>query len=185
MTPDEAIARLRKNPNDPSAWEVVYKYMHVRLMAYVSSLLFTFSLNASETASDVVHDVVCAFWERWPSIKSTIPDSSAAYSYLKTASRNLLVDRYRHDRNAQPLLDFLTLQFDRIPEDENPFIRNILVKEVIAMLPAECGSLLQSYMESGLSLAEMADREGASPAAFYSRWYRCLRRARDLLRSRE
>src|SRR5579864_2555350 len=92
MTPDEAITRLRRKPNDPSAWEVVYKYMHVRLVAYVSSLLFTFNLNARETVSDVVHEVVCTLWERWPSIKSMIHDSSAAYSYLKTASRNLLVE---------------------------------------------------------------------------------------------
>jgi len=182
MTPDEAIARLRKKPNDSSAWEVIYKFMQAQLVAYVSSLLFTFSLNTTDPVHDIVHEVLCAFWKRWPSIKSQIPDSSAAYVYLKTASRNLLIDRYRHDRSAQPLLDFLTLKF--LQDQDNPIVREILVREVIARLPAECGALLQSYVETGLSLAEMADRDGSSPSAFYSRWYRCLKRARDLLRTK-
>jgi DNA-directed RNA polymerase specialized sigma24 family protein len=181
MSPDDAIARLRREPNDAAAWEIIYTFTHGRLVAYVSSLLFTFNLGANEAAPDIVHDVVCAFWERWPSIKSTISDSSAAYSYMKTMSRNMLVDRYRHDQSARPLLDFLTLQFGQAPDPQKAVVHEILVKEVIDRLPAGCGSLLKSFVDTGLSLAEMADRDGASPSAFYSRWYRCIDRARELL----
>jgi DNA-directed RNA polymerase specialized sigma24 family protein len=185
MSPDDAVARIQQNPNDAAAWETIYQYMHARLVAYVSSLLFTFNQSASETAPDIVHDVVCAFWERWPSLKSTISNSSAAYNYMKTASRNLLVDRYRHDQSARPLLDFLTLKFGQAPDPEKEVVHEILVKEVIERLPEGCGSILKSYVDTGLSLAEMADREGASPSAFYTKWYRCLDKARHLiLRSR-
>jgi DNA-directed RNA polymerase specialized sigma24 family protein len=179
MTPDEAIRRLQKGPNDSDAWELIYTHMQNRLNTYVTSLVCTFDSNPKESTRDVVHDALCRFWDRWPEIKRTIPDAAAAYAYLKTVCRNSLVDKYRHDRSAQPLLDFLSLKFSQVQRES--IVRDLLVQEVITALPRECGSLFRSYVESDLSLAEMADREGSLPSAFYSRWYRCLERARDLV----
>jgi len=183
MTPDEAIVRLQKKPNDPEAWELVYTHMQDRLNAYVSSLLCTFSSGPKESAHDIVHDALSKFWDRWSEIKRSVPDAAAAYGYLKTSCRNSLIDKYRHDRTSQPLFDFLGLKFDQVPEDS--MVRKLLVQEVIAALTGQCRSLLRSYVEDGVSLAEMADREGSLPAAFYSRWYRCLQKAREMLESKK
>ena len=183
MTPDQAIARLQQKPNDSQAWELIYPHMQNRLNAYVTSLVYTFSSNTKESPRDVVHDALSKFWDRWPHIKSTIPDAAAAYAYLKASCRNGLVDKYRHDRSAQPVFDFLSLKFSQIQPDS--IVRGLLVQEVIDRVGGDCGSLLRSYAEDGLSLAEMADREGSSPSAFYSRWYRCLEKARDLVGSKK
>jgi DNA-directed RNA polymerase specialized sigma24 family protein len=179
MTPEGAIIFLQSNPNDPDAWRVIYAYMQERLNNYVTALICTFDTNPKESPRDLVHDALCGFWERWPKIKKAIPDLKAASAYLKASCRNSLVDRYRHERGAQPLLDFLTLKFSQVESDS--IVRKLLVKEVIARLGGECGALLQNYIDSGLSLAEMADRDGFSPSGFYSRWYRCLERARDFI----
>ncbi len=183
MTPDEAICRLQKKPNDPEAWELIYTHMQNRLNAYVSSLVCAFHSNTKESAHDIVHDALTKFWDRWSEIKKVVNDEAAAYAYLKTSCRNSLIDAYRHDRSAQPLFDFLSLRFSQIQEDS--IVRRLLVQEVIAALSGECKLLLQSYVDDGLSLAEMADREDSLPAAFYSRWYRCLQRARDLVVSKK
>lgn len=183
MTPDKAIARLQKKPNDAEAWQVIYTHMQNRLNAYVSSLLCTFSSNPKESAHDIVHDALSKFWDRWSEIRRTVPDALAAYAYLKTSCRNSLIDKYRHDRTSQPLLDFLSLRFNEVSEDS--MVRRMLVQEVISALTGQCRSLLRSYVEDGLSLAEMADREGSLPAAFYSRWYRCLQKAREIVESQK
>lgn len=183
MTPDEAISHLQKKPNDPGAWELVYTHMQNRLNAYVCTLVCAFHSGPQESARDVVHDALTKFWDRWSEIKKQVPDEAAAYAYLKKSCRNSLIDAYRHDSSAQPLFDFLNLRFSQTQEDS--IVRRLLVEEVIAAVSGECKSLLQSYVDDGLSLAEMADREGALPAAFYSRWYRCLERARDLVESKK
>jgi DNA-directed RNA polymerase specialized sigma24 family protein len=177
MTPEKAIARLQTRPDDEEAWASIYTYMQERLNNYVSSLVCAFNTGPKESPRDLVHEAVTGFWQQWPEIKETIPHLTAAYAYLKTSCRNSLVDKYRHDRSAQPLLDFLTLKFSEV--QPNSIVRSLLVQEVIVGVGGECGALLRSYVESGLSLAEMADREGSIPAAFYSRWYRCLEKARN------
>jgi len=179
MTGDQAIARLQKRPNDPGAWERIYQCMQSRLHTYVGSLVCTFDSGPKESPRDLVHEALTKFWSRWKEIKKTIPDEAAAYTYLKASCRNSLIDKYRHDRSAQPLLDFLSLTFSHTPEDS--IVRHLLMQEVIAAVGGECGKLLRSYVNDGLSLAEMADREGTVPSAFYSRWYRCLEKALELV----
>jgi DNA-directed RNA polymerase specialized sigma24 family protein len=183
MTPENAIALLQRRPNDEEAWASIYTYMQERLSNYVTSLVCSFNSGPQELPRDLVHDALTGFWRRWPDIKQSIPNLTAAYTYLKTSCRNSLVDKYRHDRSAQPLLDFLTLKFSQV--QPNSIVRSLLVQEVIAGVGGECGALLRGYVESGLSLAEMADREGSVAAAFYSRWYRCLEKARDLVESKK
>jgi DNA-directed RNA polymerase specialized sigma24 family protein len=183
MTGDQAVARLHKRPGDPEAWECIYTLMQSRLHTYVASLIWTFESGPKESPRDVVHEALTKFWGRWKEIKKNIRDESAAYTYLKASCRNSLIDKYRHDRSAQPLLDFLGLTFSHTPEDS--MVRRLLMQEVITAVAGECGELLRSYVEDGLSLAEMADREGALPSAFYSRWYRCLEKALEWVETKK
>jgi DNA-directed RNA polymerase specialized sigma24 family protein len=178
MNAEQAIGQLHEKSNDPSAWEIVYKHMHIRLSAYVASLLVTFNLSARDSATDVVHESLCKFWEKWPDIQTHIPDLAAAEKYLKAISRHALIDRYRSERSAKPLIEFLTLRYSEI--HENDLMARVLVDQLSTQLPAECGALFRTYTKLDLSLAELAIHEGLSPSAFYSRWYRCIKRAREL-----
>jgi DNA-directed RNA polymerase specialized sigma24 family protein len=178
MTGDQAITRLQKKPNEPEAWRALYTQMQEDLKTYVASLIHTFDSGIKELPRDIVHEAITRFWERWMQIRKQIPNYRAARLYLKASCRNLLIDKYRYDRAAQPLLDFLTLRFSHTPEDS--IVRNLLVDEIITALGGDCGVLLRFYVSDGLSLAEMADKDETLPSAFYSRWYRCLERAQEL-----
>jgi DNA-directed RNA polymerase specialized sigma24 family protein len=183
MTGDEAIARLQKKPDDPGAWRFIYTLMQESLRPYVASLLCTFESGPKETSHDIVHEAITGFWGQWAKIRKKIPNEAAAVAYLKVSCRNSLIDKYRRNVSAQPLLDFLTLTFSHTPEDS--IIRVLLVQEIVAGISGDCGTLLRSYVNDGLSLAEMADRDGALPSAFYSRWYRCLEKAQAVAESKK
>ncbi len=94
--------------------------------------------------------------------------------------RNLLVDRYREERRAESLIRFLDLRFRNAFQDEADYYRDIFLKEVVGLLPPECGALIREYVEKDLSPAEIAESQNASPATFYSRWYRCIQKARHI-----
>ena len=157
------------------AWNAFYTLMQESLHSYVAPLVCAFRSGPKESSWDVVHEALSRFWQRWSKIKGQISNEAAACAYLKASCRNSLIDKYRHDRSAQPLVDFLSLKFSHTPEGS--IVRGLLVQEVIAALGGECGKLLQSYVSDGLSLAEIADQEGVLPSALYSRWYRCLKKA--------
>jgi RNA polymerase sigma factor (sigma-70 family) len=185
MTIEEALHALRADPEDRTARQAIALGVYDHLLAYVASLLLTFRIAPGETAHDIVHDVLLAFYQRRLSSNSTITSESALLAYLRTSCRNLLIDKYRHERHGEELLDFLSLRFDAAFENESELYRSIFVKEIIDMLPAECASLFEQYVNEDLSPAEIADRLNASPAKFYSRWYRCIQRTKELLLRRK
>jgi len=178
VTADAAIVRLREHPRDTQAWEVVYRSVQKVLLAYVSSLILTFRVGSSEEAEDLVHEVLIAFFERWPVIREKIEGFEGTLWYLKRSCRNLLVDRYRHSRSADQMIDYLSVQFSTAFGSEAALYRGLFINEILDALPKECRNLLRRYIEEDLSPADLADEEGASHAAFYSRWYRCIQRAR-------
>lgn len=181
MTIEAALHTLRANPQDRAARETIALGVYDQLLAYVASLLLTFQVSPSESAHDVVHEVLLRFLERWPLSNSRIDSEFALQAYLRTSCRHLLIDQYRHERHSEQLIDFLSLRFDLAFENETDLYRSIFVKEIIAMLPEGCQSLFHQYVTEDVSPAEIADRMNESPKKFYSRWYRCIQTAKELL----
>jgi RNA polymerase sigma factor (sigma-70 family) len=180
MNVTEALAALRRNPADPGAWEFIVTLVYKPMIGYVGSLLLTFRVAPGETAYDIVHDVLLTFQKRWPQSTTTIDSEATLLAYFKSSCKNLLIDRYRHERKGEELVDYLTLSFANAFPSQQDVYRAIFLGEIIDMLPKECASLLTSYVTEQLTPAEMAEREGVSPATFYSRWYRCLQRAQNI-----
>jgi RNA polymerase sigma factor (sigma-70 family) len=180
MSIEEALTSLRANPTERNAWEVIVSYVYKPLISYVASLLVTFRVAPGETAYDIVHDVLLTFQERWLHSTTSIGSEAALLAYLKTSCKNLLIDRYRHQRHADQFVDYLTLNFTNAFPTQQELYRTIFLKEIIELLPKECALLLQTYVLEELTPAEMAEREGANPATFYSRWYRCLEKAHSI-----
>jgi RNA polymerase sigma factor (sigma-70 family) len=180
MTLEDALKTLHTDPGDPEAWEKVATDIYPSLLAYVASLLLTFRIGPAETADDIVHQVLLIFYERWPKGKIEINSTADLHNYLRVSCRNLLVDRYRRERTAGRLVSFLELKFGAAFQDETELYRSIFLDEVIEMLPEECAQLFRLYVSEDLSPAEIADRIGVPPATFYSRWYRCIQRVREI-----
>lgn len=180
MNVDEALRTLKADPDDTDAWGVIALDAYQPLLAYAASLLITFRAGPAETAQDIVHDVLVAFAARWPRSNATIESSEALHAYLRVSCRNLLVDRYRNRQSAEKMLDFLTLKFSHAFKSEDELYRSIFINEIIEKMPPECAELLHLYVTEDLSPAEIAERMGARAATFYSRWYRCLQKAKQI-----
>lgn len=181
MTAEEAFQTLKLGEDDPAAWEILISTVYPPLLAYVASLLLTFRISPGETASDIVHEVLVAWYERHPVTRlhriESLPSLSA---YLRVSCRNLLVDRYRHERNAARLRDFLTLKFGSAFQDESDLYKTLFLEEIIKKMPEKCATLFTIYVTEDLSPAEIADRLSESPSKFYSRWYRCISHAKEI-----
>jgi RNA polymerase sigma factor (sigma-70 family) len=180
MTVQEALRTLRARPGDEAARQTITLNVYEILLAYVASLLLTFRIAPGETARDIVHDVLLAFYERWPRSKANLSSESALQAYLRTSCRHILIDKYRHERKGEELVDFLSLKFSSAFTGESDLYRSIFLKEIIEKLPAECAALFEQYVNEDLSPAEIADRLNDSPSKFYSRWYRCIQKTKEL-----
>jgi RNA polymerase sigma factor (sigma-70 family) len=183
MTANEAVRSLHRMPADTASWGVLYTELAPHLVAYISSTLFTFNVH-SQDPSDIVHDAFIAVMQRWTEVKGTIPDVSALMAYLRRAARNKLIDRYRHEKTASRLIVFLSLTFEGAFKGESSTYRRLFVEEVISKLPPQCSDMIKLYIEHDLAPAELADQLQLSPAAFYSRWYRCLEKAREFVQKK-
>jgi DNA-directed RNA polymerase specialized sigma24 family protein len=180
MTADEAVQSLHEDPHDTASWGELYGQLAPPLTAYVSATLVTFNVR-SQDPSDIVHDTFIAVMQRWVEARRDIPNVQALMAYLKRAARNKLIDRYRHEKTATRLLAFLSLTFEVAFRGDPGGYRRLFIEQVISNLPRQCGEILKLYVEEDLSPAELADKLQLSPSAFYSRWYRCLQRAKDFV----
>jgi RNA polymerase sigma factor (sigma-70 family) len=180
VTIEEALANLCLNPNDSAAWDVIVMSTYKPLIASVASSLLTFHIEPGESAIDIVHDVLLTFQKRWPHLRARIKDERALFAYLRRSCQNLLVDKYRRQQNADKLVDYLTLNFDSAFPAHQELHRSIFVKQIIVRLPKKCAEMLRVFVTEGLTAAEIAEREGVPPATFYSRWLRCINKAREI-----
>lgn len=180
MRVEDALDRFRRKPEDSEAWETIVTSVYDVLLLNVASLLLSFRAATSDDAADIVHGVLLTFFDRWPKSNVELKSSDDLLRYLRRSCRNLLIDRYRHEKKSQQLINYLSLRFSDAFPGEAALYRSIFLKEIIDLLPENCASMLKTYINEELTPAEMAEREGASPAAFSSRWYRCLEKAQQL-----
>lgn len=181
MKVEAALDEFRKDPRNAEAWETIVTSVYDFLLIHVGLLLVSFRAATGESASDIVHEVLLNFHGRWPKSNIAIESEGSLKSYLRSSCKNLLIDRYRHERHSEKLIAYLSLSFSNAFPGEADVYRAIFVNEILALLPENCAAMLKTYVEEGLTPAEMAEREGAKPAAFYSRWYRCLEKAKKIM----
>jgi RNA polymerase sigma factor (sigma-70 family) len=180
MDVEKALIIFRTNPRDQDAWESIVTTVYEPLLLHVKSLLVSFRVAAGETAADVVHAVLLNFLTRAPRASVELTSVDELLRYLRRSCKNLLIDKYRHEKNSEQLLNYLSLRFANAFPGETALYRSIFLSEVIDLLPKNCGEMLRLYVAEELSPAEMAEREEAAPSAFYSRWSRCIKKAKEI-----
>lgn len=178
MNVEEALVIFRADPRDREAWEGIATGVYEPLLLHVTSLLAGFRLAEGETAADIVHAVLLNFLARAPNVE--LKSQADLMRYLRRSCRNLLIDKYRHEKNSEQLLTYLSLRFGNAFPGETELYRSIFLSEIIDLLPKTCGDMLRLYVTEDLSPAEMAEREDASPSAFYARWSRCIHKAKEI-----
>jgi len=93
---DELLASLRANPHSDEAWTRFYNYMFKQL----SGALIRSGCPSSDI-EDVTNDIFVKVLERseWLRDWSRLPDYRTLLSYFRRVGQNLLIDRYRRNRN--------------------------------------------------------------------------------------
>jgi len=180
-----ALFRFQRDPSDEKAWGTIVLWAYKPLVAYVASLLVDFNVSPTETPNDIVHDVLIKFQERGNLRKLHLKSSVELGRYLRRSCRNRLIDEYRQTQTAREFVDFLGLTFDEAFPDHHNIYREIFIREIIQLLKPECGEILKIYVTQQLTLAEMAEVRGSSPAAFNAKWYRCLEQAKEIFKSKK
>ncbi len=179
MTLEEAFEKALRNGADQDAWEVLYEYFQPRLLAYVSSLLITFSIYDADSARDIVHEAILALVYQWK--RTRFESVKSVEGYLRVTCRHMLIDQYRHRQVADQFIAFLDTHFSGVFGGDVQLYRSIFLDQILLGLGPECQALLKTFVVEDLSPAEIAEREGASPAKFYTRWYRCIQKAKQVL----
>jgi len=180
QTLEESLQILLNDSREPRAWEALASSVYQPLLAYVGSLLLTFRVGASETSEDIVQEAMFRFYGLWQQGRLNLSSSDAVLKYLRRICRNLLIDKYRRERKASQLIDYLDLKFSSAFGDESDLYRTIFLNEVINHVPTDCSDLLRDYLTENISLAELAERRGEETNKFYTKWYNCLRNAKKI-----
>lgn len=178
MTVQQAVRKLARNPGDSAAWETVFVDQRPRLLAYVSSLLLTFRISPGETAADVVHEVLLKLLENWHGLGGKIREPEHLQAYLRRSCRNLLIDRFRSSQHASQLVRFMSMGFSQTFQSDTEVQRRIFLDQVISNLSGDCAELLRRFVTEDLTPAEIADLQGVPASTFYSRWHRCVEKAK-------
>lgn len=103
------------------------------------------------------------------------------YAYLKQIARNLITDRYRHQRLAQDRLEGVIPQESPSPEEE--WLDRAAVQELMSQLPSDYRQILELRIMQGYSRKETAELVGRSENAVRGLQYRALQALRDLIRN--
>lgn len=177
---DEALEVLKRNATEPTAWETFAFAVYEPLLAYVGSLLLTFRVGSVESAEDIVQEGLVRFYVQRKKGNISLTSAESTLAYLRKTCRNLVIDRYRHEKHATQLLNFLEYKFNHAFGAERDIYQSLFVSEIIQSLPPSCADLFSQYVTEDLSLAEIADRLRMDPGKFYPKWYRCLERAKEI-----
>jgi RNA polymerase sigma factor (sigma-70 family) len=179
QTLEESLKILLSDSREPHAWEALASSVYQPLLAYVGSLLLTFRVGPSETAEDIVQEAMFRFYDLWQQGRLNLSSEDAVLKYLRRICRNLLIDKYRRERRASQLIDYLDLKFSSVFGDESDLYRSIFLNEVINHVPRDCSDLLREYL-TDISLADLAEHRGEETNKFYTKWYNCLKNAKKI-----
>jgi RNA polymerase sigma factor (sigma-70 family) len=177
---EKSLEILVDNPKDASAWEALALNVYKSLLAYVASLILTFRVGPSETAEDIVQEAMFRFYNQWQQGRLKLDSGESVQRYLRSICRNLLIDKYRRERKATQLIDYLEFKFSSAFGQESEVFRSLFLKEVISRLSPDCAAIFTDYVEENVSLAELADRRGEEAGTFYTKWYTCLKSAKKI-----
>lgn len=121
--------------------------------------------------------------EIWAAVNRSGFDASAGFwSFVEVVASRRSIDWLRARRNEHSLPDVLPSPAEGPLQETLARERGELVQEVLSSIGARCRELITLRLRDGLSYREIGKTTGKSEGALRVQLYRCVRRARRLVR---
>lgn len=170
---EEVLARIRAG--DQAAFEHLFRTWYARLARYASALT-----GGSDTAEDVVQDVLVAVWSR----RETLPEVGAVPSYLHRAVRNRALNHLRQQRTRGRWLAAQDPDPALPPVAESALIGADAARRVAVALRALAPRSREVFLlsrDQGLTYPAIAETLGISVKTVETLMSRALRSLREAL----
>jgi RNA polymerase sigma factor (sigma-70 family) len=169
----DIVRRCQNDPDDRDAFDLFYRTLN----PYVRLYIRTFRLaNAALSEEDIIQEIFLKLMEHFPEIQ--FKNDSHFLGYLKVVCEHYVIDMVR--KYEKQTYEELTQELQLVAPIESPEQaaanaerREALVR-LIGKIAGACQNLLLLFLEEGLSLAEIADRQKIPVGTIYPRFARCV-----------
>jgi DNA-directed RNA polymerase specialized sigma24 family protein len=155
----DIVRRCQADPDDRDAFDVFYRtfYPYVRLYTRAFRLP-----QAPLSDEDVVQDIFLKLMEHFPEVR--FKNESHFLGYLKAVCEHYVIDMVRKYEKQT---------YEELTEE--------LLVGLIGQIPGTCQNLLRAFLDEGLGLAEIANRQNVPLGTIYPRFSRCVAELRRRL----
>lgn len=173
--PAELIGRIAAQ-GDRDAFRTLYDQFAPRVTAYLRR-----AGCAPDVARDLTQEVMTTVWQRAGTYRV---ERAQVSTWIFCVARNRMIDRIRHERRPAPDPTDPAWRGAEPPGPEAQLgssRTNAALHRALELLPAEQRAVLRASYLEGLSLADIAAREGIPLGTVKTRARLAIRRLRDEL----
>lgn len=178
---ETALAALRRDADDPSAWAALYRCLARLSRAY----LYRLAERRADVREEITQDALVRFvsYSPWRKDWTQLPSAGQVVRYLQEALRSALHARWKKEgAEAAVLGSQATMDPDRIGkddvEDDERLLRRIsrdLTQDELELL---------ALKQEGQSLSQIADTLGINYTAAGGRIHRLKKKIVELMKKR-
>lgn len=160
---------------DASSFEQIYLFFHPKIIAYINSQFRRLGLDFAE---EIAQDFFVYLLEHC----HTIPYVRTPLTWAYTVSNNIAKRRAQFaDKLILIAPNDLNKYFPNYTANFNYGLRNIILQEKFANLKSDEYSIITAKFWLGYSLKEIAAAKGKSYIALRVKYYRCIKKMREIL----
>jgi RNA polymerase sigma factor (sigma-70 family) len=173
----EVVRRCQRVPSDRNAWDAFYRVYYPYVLVYVRAFRLPYVPLGEQ---DMVQEIFLKLLEHFPDVE--FETERHFRSYLKSVCQNYVLDlvrkyeRHTYEEITSELRSSASSPEQVVAESEQ---REILA-QVVAKLPEPCRSLIEEFLSSGKTLAEIAAERNVPLGTVYPRFSRCLAELRRI-----
>jgi RNA polymerase sigma factor (sigma-70 family) len=177
----EIVRRCQTDPDDRDAFDLFYRTLYPYVRLYTRAFRLP---HAPLSDEDIIQDIFLKLMEHFPVIR--FKNESHFLGYLKAVCEHYVIDMVR--KHEKQTYEELTHELEIAAPGETPeqaaatAERRERLIGLIGQIPGTCRNLLGAFLDEGLALAEIADRENIPLGTIYPRFSRCVAELRRRLR---
>jgi RNA polymerase sigma factor (sigma-70 family) len=176
----DIVRRCQSDPDDRGAFDAFYRTFYSYVRVYTRAFRLP---HAPLSEEDIIQEVFLKLMEHFPEIH--FKNESHFLGYLKAVCEHYVVDMVR--KYEKQTYEELTVEFEIAAPGDTPeqaavrAERRERLMELIGRVPGHCQNLLRAFVDEGLSLVEIAQRESVPLGTIYPRFSRCVQELRRRL----
>ena len=169
----DIVRRCQGDPHDRNAFDLFYRTFYPYVRLYTRAFRLPHTPLSDE---DIIQDIFLKLMEHFPEVP--FKNENHFLGYLKAVCEHYVIDMVR--KYEKQTYEELTQELQIVAPGESPeqaaanAERRERLIELIGRSPGTCQKLLRAFLEEGLGLAEIADRQNVPLGTIYPRFSRCV-----------